>query len=269
MPNNGIKNLPNAFGRGPFAYNTVDTVIVPKDLAPGDYTLSFRWDAEQTKQVWQACSDVRVVAPGTNPLPPLPTPPPLSTGRACTGTSVGLATADCEAWLDLYDALDGPNWPANWSQECASVRTDPCGCKRTWQKNIVCDFTRDFGYITEMYLLGPAPSGKLPDSITNLTHLRALSLVMTNIQGGLPENMGKMMDLSMIWLDHNTMLGGALPASISNLPNVSVLELHHSPFNGPLPRGIDYSKIPDCTLNGLTFDCPLPKGAETCGAVCK
>jgi hypothetical protein len=165
--------------------------------------------------VWQQCSDVRIVPKTTpDPLPTPPKPPPLSTGHACTGASVGLATADCEAWLDMYDALDGPNWPASWNQGCASVRTDPCGCQRTWQKNIVCDYTRDFGYIAEMYLLGDAPKGKLPSSMTNLKHLRALSLVMTNITGELPSNMGDMTDLSMIWLDHNSFLGGVWRSSL-------------------------------------------------------
>lgn len=95
------------------------------------------------------------------------------------------------------------------------------------------------------------------------------SQVMTNITGELPSNMGDMTDLSMIWLDHNAFLGGILPQSLSNLANISVLELHHSNFYGKLPDNIAYDKIPDCTLNGLVFDCPLPAGAQTCGAACK
>jgi hypothetical protein len=42
--------------------NIVDRVIVPEDLEPGDYVLSWRWDAEQTNQVWQNCGDVTVEA---------------------------------------------------------------------------------------------------------------------------------------------------------------------------------------------------------------
>lgn len=289
-----VPGLPDAFGRGPFEYNTVDTVKVPAGLTPGDYTLSFRWDAEQTKQVWQQCSDVRIVAPGS-PKQTLPVPPPLSEGKSCTGGSIGLDTTDCAAWLDFYDALDGKNWPASWAQGCSSLRTDPCGCERVWQKNIgesllsasldvnfalthihfpslVCEFGRDYGHITELYLLGGSPTGVIPESFTNLTHLQSLSLVDSNIYGSLPESLGNMASLSMIWLDHNPKLGGAVPASMANLANISVLELHHSGFSGVLPGGIDYSKIPDCTLNGLLFDCPsgtLPQGAATCGAACK
>ena len=44
-----IPTLPRAYGRGPFAYNLVDTLAVPAHLPPGRYVLSWRWDAEQTK----------------------------------------------------------------------------------------------------------------------------------------------------------------------------------------------------------------------------
>ena len=40
-----------------------DTVRVPADLAPGEYVLGFRWDCEQTPQVWTTCSSIRVTAP--------------------------------------------------------------------------------------------------------------------------------------------------------------------------------------------------------------
>jgi len=38
----------------------VDRVQVPRDLASGDYVLSFRWDCEQTPQIWSACADIRI-----------------------------------------------------------------------------------------------------------------------------------------------------------------------------------------------------------------
>ena len=39
-----------------------DRVLVPKDLPAGDYVLGWRWDAEETAQVWQSCADVIVTA---------------------------------------------------------------------------------------------------------------------------------------------------------------------------------------------------------------
>ena len=57
-----IPGLPEVYGRGPFNFSVVDQVVLPEDLEPGRYVLSWRWDAEQTKQVWSQCSDVLIVS---------------------------------------------------------------------------------------------------------------------------------------------------------------------------------------------------------------
>lgn len=44
-----IPGVPQLAGRGPFPFSNVDEVQVPADLPSGDYILSWRWDAEQTK----------------------------------------------------------------------------------------------------------------------------------------------------------------------------------------------------------------------------
>jgi len=41
----------------------VDTLIVP-EVAVGDYVLQFRYDAEQTPQVWNSCADVKISGSG-------------------------------------------------------------------------------------------------------------------------------------------------------------------------------------------------------------
>ena len=40
-----------------------DRVIIPATLAPGKYVLSWRWDCEETAQVWQSCADVNILPP--------------------------------------------------------------------------------------------------------------------------------------------------------------------------------------------------------------
>lgn len=41
--------------------NTIqDDVIVPSNIAPGEYVLQWRWDCEATSQVWTSCSDITV-----------------------------------------------------------------------------------------------------------------------------------------------------------------------------------------------------------------
>jgi len=57
----GVHNLGNvALGWGKVhTLSVVDKLVVP-DVTPGDYVLQFRYDAEQTSQVWNTCADVRI-----------------------------------------------------------------------------------------------------------------------------------------------------------------------------------------------------------------
>ena len=41
----------------------VDRLIIPAELPAGNYVLGWRWDSEETAQVWSSCSDVLVVEP--------------------------------------------------------------------------------------------------------------------------------------------------------------------------------------------------------------
>lgn len=43
-----------------FGFSIVDELVVP-DITPGEYVLSFRWDAEQTFQVWSQCANIKIV----------------------------------------------------------------------------------------------------------------------------------------------------------------------------------------------------------------
>eukprot|EP00937_MAST-01D_sp_MAST-1D-sp2_P002723 g2723.t1 len=38
----------------------VDRVRIPADTAPGQYVLGWRWDCEESNQIWQSCSDVTI-----------------------------------------------------------------------------------------------------------------------------------------------------------------------------------------------------------------
>ena len=47
-------------GERPFAISVVDVLRVPKDTPPGAYVLGWRWDVEETAQVWSSCSDITI-----------------------------------------------------------------------------------------------------------------------------------------------------------------------------------------------------------------
>lgn len=60
-------------------YMILDEVQVP-DLEPGEYVLSWRWDAEQNPQVWLQCASIRILPPVSTPVmpsPPVSEPVPL------------------------------------------------------------------------------------------------------------------------------------------------------------------------------------------------
>jgi len=44
-----------------FSWNILDKVQVPL-VPPGEYVVSFRWESEQTPQIWASCSDVTIVS---------------------------------------------------------------------------------------------------------------------------------------------------------------------------------------------------------------
>jgi hypothetical protein len=259
-----IPGLPDVWGRGPFWYSVIDKVMVP-NVPAGEYVLSWRWDAEQTKQVWSHCSDITI----QSAIPAVTVPParPQKGKYVCLGSSLELNVDDCDHWVELYDALNGPNWNFTCS-DGADPRTDPCGCNNDWRKHIVCAAQRDFSRITEIYLLGPTIKGVLPEVLGQFDSLVSISFVQTQLTGSLPESLGYLPNLQMIWFDHNPTLGGEIPSSWTNLKGVTAFELHSSAFYGRLPL-MDYANIADCTLNNLVFSCPLPPGAETCGAACK
>jgi len=39
----------------------VDSLKLPETVLPGTYVLGFRWDCEQTPQIWSSCSDVEII----------------------------------------------------------------------------------------------------------------------------------------------------------------------------------------------------------------
>lgn len=47
-------------------WNVIDKVEVP-NLPTGDYVISFRYDCEQTLQVWNQCGDVHIENSGPSP----------------------------------------------------------------------------------------------------------------------------------------------------------------------------------------------------------
>lgn len=48
-------------GERPFNVAIIDALRIPKDIVAGEYVLGFRWDCEETAQVWSTCADITIV----------------------------------------------------------------------------------------------------------------------------------------------------------------------------------------------------------------
>jgi len=139
-----------------FDFGIVDKVVVP-DVPPGDYVVGFRWDSEQSSQVWSVCADVTIVSDGANTKPFSPTsgchaccPETKSICSNCTGC-VDDKTGPCAyCWNPLpgyapntvkfyclgFEAENGgaPEWHYG-DQE--GVGYSP-GCPKCWADEAAC-----------------------------------------------------------------------------------------------------------------------------------
>ena len=46
-------------GFGGWAFK--DLVVVPEDLEPGQYVLSWRWDCQNSPQIWSSCANINII----------------------------------------------------------------------------------------------------------------------------------------------------------------------------------------------------------------
>jgi len=48
----------SGFGKHVWNWGILDWVMIPEDIQPGEYLLGWRWDCEESTQVWQNCADI-------------------------------------------------------------------------------------------------------------------------------------------------------------------------------------------------------------------
>merc|ERR1712096_158833 len=122
------------FAKQNFEFGIVDKVKVP-DVSPGDYVISFRWDSEQTPQVWNSCADVTIVASGKNTKP-------YSRVRGCHAccANTNSACSNCTGCLNdktgacayCWNTLPGHNPGYAPSISCLGYEA-PDGGPKPWQ----------------------------------------------------------------------------------------------------------------------------------------
>jgi len=97
-----------------FDFGIVDLVKVPENLEPGHYVISFRWDCEQTKQIWSSCGDIEVRKSGQGTKA-------FAEQRGCTSCCGDGMCADCKDCRDDKTGDCAKCWePREWWGEIRS-----------------------------------------------------------------------------------------------------------------------------------------------------
>ena len=90
----------------------------------------------------------------------------------------------------------------------------------------------------ELILYKNGLRGELPNSIVNLsTSIEKLYLFTNDIYGGIPREIGKLVNLTVLQLDDN-LLTGTIPASIGDLTKLGNLYLSGNKISGAIPPSI-------------------------------
>jgi len=114
-------------------FSVMDEVNVPNK--PGEYVLSWRWDCEETDQVWNSCADIVITdGPVPAPTPPAPTPSPKPTptpspspSGSCDGFKPDAASYAC-----YYKGCITKDAKGNCQECCAGCHLETYSTKGTY-----------------------------------------------------------------------------------------------------------------------------------------
>lgn len=102
------------------SFSIVDEVHVPN--VPGEYILSWRWDCEQTDQVWNSCADIVIT---NDPVPePTPSPPaPPSPAPPSPSPTPSPGKNDYVCYKD--ECYEKPGFGTMTKEKCSSTCAKP------------------------------------------------------------------------------------------------------------------------------------------------
>ena len=87
--------------------------------------------------------------------------------------------------------------------------------------------------------------------MTRITNLQVLKLDNNDFSGSIPDDVDSWQDMRVLWLDHNSGLGGEIPSSMEDMSNLVELVIHYTAISGILPGGV----CDIASLDTLILDC--------------
>lgn len=201
----------------------------------------------------------------------------------CVAFSISLKTiaqinaGDSLALIDLYKSTHGSGWihKQNWLR----------GPVNTWYGVIVSG-----NRVVELNLGDNNLTGRLPESIGNLTALSKLTLFYNSITGPIPGSMGNLILIQSLFLSNNQLSGsipsslgnlksvlyftlnsnqltGHIPTSLTSLPQVYTFNLSYNQLSGPIPDSIGFLKCWYLLLNNNKLTGTIPPSIKILEAV--
>ena len=160
--------------------------------------------------------------------------------------------SEWNALFDLYNATNGKEWhwrtldlldkkpvgiPWNFSDPALN---NPCVDK--WQ-GISCSFSSPYEHYNIVGIDLPMRNltGTLPDSLGTLVQLELLYLLLNQLTGTIPKSLGNLVQLEYVDLRSNQFIG-SLPESLGNLTRVTYLSFFSNQLNGTIPESLGKMK---------------------------
>ena len=171
-------------------------------------------------------------------------------------------SADRDALVAIYNALDGPNWlnNRNWLSD------EPL---RRWH-GVTTDRS---GRVTALRLMGNGLSGELPPELGSLPFLSTLDLNLADqtgqrdpthtLSGDIPPELGNLAKLRLLNLSFHK-LSGEIPPELGNLGSLTALMLQRNELSGAIPQqlgGMSNLRLLSLGMNRLSGAIPADLGS--------
>ncbi|XP_030526231.2 probable LRR receptor-like serine/threonine-protein kinase At3g47570 [Rhodamnia argentea] len=129
-------------------------------------------------------------------------------------------------------------------------------------------FLRSLNNSTKLEVVGidaNAFGGVLSKCIGNLSiTLTTFSLTMNQISGEIPEEIGNLVNLEVLWMELNQ-FSGVIPSNMGNLHNPGTIELNDNNLGGTIPSSLgNLTKLIELYLGGNNFHGQIPSQLSNC-----
>ena len=220
----------------------------------GDWSNSARVDRLAPTATTEANAQRRAVINNQQKLTPSATNT-LGFARAHGGTethtptptaTLTAAQRDRAALEALYDAAGGDNWDDNSNWKSAQALS-------TWH-----GVTVSGGRVTELALVLNNLVGTIPTQLGSLSSLTSLDLGSNDLTGTIPTQLGNLSNLQTLNLSGNG-LSGSIPTQLGNLASLEDLDLGRNSLSGSIPTQLgNLSSLETLQLDENDLTGPIP-----------